>query len=139
MQVAVRSLLLPYALCAGGLGTLDPVHAVGEVLVKIDRLTAEERRVVREALRVLVPVCGRSVEAALAGTLLMARIEEDARGLSAQVRTRRESEGFPLSGPAVVPAWNAIALESNYNFDRLTAASLGVPLRTATTTSQASA
>ena len=54
------------------------------MLVKIDRLTAQERRVVRAALRALVPACSRRVEGALAEALLMARIEEEARDLCAE-------------------------------------------------------
>jgi hypothetical protein len=98
LQVAVRSLRLTYALGAGEFGTLDPVHAVGEVLVKIDRLTAGERRAVREALRVLTTVCGRRVEAALAKALLMARIEEEARDLCSEfVRDARSQHGLTWS------------------------------------------
>ncbi len=33
--------------------------------MKIDRLTAQERRVVRKALRALIPACSRRVEAPL--------------------------------------------------------------------------
>ena len=53
--------------------------------MKIDRLTAEERRVVRAALRALVPACSRRVEGACAEALLMARIEEEARDLCAEL------------------------------------------------------
>ena len=38
----------------------------------------------REALLSLVPGCGRRVEGAVAGALLMARIEEEARDLCAE-------------------------------------------------------
>ena len=66
--------------------------------MKIDRLTAQERRVVRAALRALVPACSRRVEGACAEALLMARIEEEARDLRG-VRTRREeSERLDLVG-----------------------------------------
>ena len=53
--------------------------------MKISRLTAQERRVVRAALRALVPACSRRVEGVLAEALLMARIEEEARELSAEL------------------------------------------------------
>ena len=53
--------------------------------MKIDRLTAQERRVVREALRALVPTCSRRVEGACAEALLMARIEEEARDLCVEL------------------------------------------------------
>ena len=53
--------------------------------MKIDRLTAQERRVVRTALRALIPGCSRRVEGALAGALLMARIEEEARDLCTEL------------------------------------------------------
>jgi hypothetical protein len=76
---------LTYALGAGEFGTLDPVDLIEEVLVKISRLTAQERRVVRSALRTLVPACSRRVEGALAEALLMARIEEEARELSTEL------------------------------------------------------
>ena len=52
--------------------------------MKIDRLTAPERRAVRAALRALVPACSRRVEGACAEALLMARIEEEARDLCAE-------------------------------------------------------
>jgi hypothetical protein len=81
---------LTHARGAGEFGTLDPVDPVGEVLVKIDRLTARELRVVRNTLRALVPDCSRRVEAALAGALLMARIEEEARDMCGEfVRAAR--------------------------------------------------
>ena len=70
---------MAYALGAGAFGTLDPVDPVEEVRVKIDRFTAQERRVVRKALRALIPGCSRRVEAPLAGALLIARVEEAAR------------------------------------------------------------
>ena len=53
--------------------------------MKIDRLTAQERRVVHEALRAVVPACSRRVEGACAEALLMARIEEEARDLCAEL------------------------------------------------------
>jgi hypothetical protein len=53
---------------------------------------------VREALLALVPGCGRRVEGAVAGALLMARIEEEARDLSAElVRDARSQHGLTWS------------------------------------------
>ena len=66
--------------------------------MKIDRLTAQERRVVRKALLALIPACSRRVEAPLAGALLMARIEEEARDLCAElVRDARDQHGLTWS------------------------------------------
>lgn len=66
--------------------------------MKIDRLTAEERRVVRKALRALIPTCSRRVEGALAGALLIARVEEEARELCAElVRDARDQHGLTWS------------------------------------------
>jgi hypothetical protein len=65
------------------------------VPVKIERLTARERRAVRVALRGLVPACGRRVEGALAEALLVARIEEEARELCVElVRAARSQYGL---------------------------------------------
>jgi hypothetical protein len=90
-----RWILSTHALGAGEFGTLDSICPVEEVLVKVDRLTAPERRVVRDALRALVPGSSRRVEAELAGTLLMARIEEEARDLCAEfVRDARSQYRF---------------------------------------------
>ena len=52
--------------------------------MKVDRLTAQERRVVRAALRALVPACSRRVEGGCAEALLMARIEEEARAMCSE-------------------------------------------------------
>ena len=66
--------------------------------MKIDRLTAQERRVVRKALLALIPACSRRVEAPLAGALLMARVEEEARDLCAElVRGARDQHGLTWS------------------------------------------
>ena len=66
--------------------------------MKIDRLTAQERRVVRKALLALIPACSRRVEAPLAGALLMARVEEEARDLCAElVRDARDQYGLTWS------------------------------------------
>jgi hypothetical protein len=117
MQVAVRSLLLTYALGAGELGTLDPVHVVGEVLVKIDRLTAEERRVVRAALLAVVPACGRRVEGALAEALLMARIEEEARDMCSEfVRDARSQ--YRLTWSEVGAAFGVTMQSAQWRFSR---------------------
>jgi hypothetical protein len=94
----VCSLLLAYALGAGEFGTLEPVDPVEEALVKIDRLTAQEHRVVREALRAMIPACSRRVEGPLAGALLMARVEEAVRDLCAElVRDARDQHGLTWS------------------------------------------
>ena len=69
---ADRSLPLTSALGAEQFGTLDPADPIEEVLVKIDRLTTQERRVVHEALRVVVPACHGRVEGACAEALLIA-------------------------------------------------------------------
>jgi hypothetical protein len=69
-----------------------------EGAVKIDRLSAQERRAVRKALRALIPGCSRRVEAPLAGALLMARVEEEARNLCAElVRSARHQHGVTWS------------------------------------------
>jgi hypothetical protein len=66
--------------------------------VKIDRLTAQEWRVVREALLALIRGCSRRVEGPLAGALLMARIEEEARDLCAElVRGARDEHRLTWS------------------------------------------
>ncbi len=66
--------------------------------MKIDRLTTQERRVVRKALRALIPASRRRVEGALAGALLMARVEEEARDLCAElVRGARDQDGLTWS------------------------------------------
>ncbi len=66
--------------------------------MKIDRLTAPERRVVREALLALIRGCSRRVEGPLAGALLMARIEEEARDLCAElVRDARDEHRLTWS------------------------------------------
>ena len=80
-----------HALGAGELGTLDPVDPDEEALVKIDLLSDRELPVVRQALRSLISSCSRRVEGPLAGALLMARIEEAARDLCAElVRDARD-------------------------------------------------
>ena len=113
----VRSLPLTYAPGAGELGTLDPVHLIGEVLVKIDRLTAQERRAVREALRALVPGCGRRGEAGLAGALLMARIEEEARDLCAEFVRDARSE-YRLTWSEIGAAFGITMQSAQWRFGR---------------------
>ena len=64
----------------------------------IDRLTAQERRVVRVALLALIPARRRRYEGPLAGALLMARVEEEARDLCAElVRDARDQHGLTWS------------------------------------------
>ena len=66
--------------------------------MKIDRLTAQERRVACKALRALIPGCSRRVEAPLAEALLMARVEEAARDLCAElVRDARDQHDLTWS------------------------------------------
>ena len=66
--------------------------------MKVDRLTSQERRVVRTALRALIPGTSRRIEAPLAGALLMARLEEDVRDLCAElVRCARDQHGLTWS------------------------------------------
>ena len=66
--------------------------------MEIDRLTARERRVVRNALRALIPAGSRRVEGPLAGALLMARVEEEARDLCAElVRGARDQHSLTWS------------------------------------------
>ena len=66
--------------------------------MKIARMTAQERRVVRKALLALIPASSRRVEAPLAGVLLMARVEEEARDLCAElVRDARDQHGLTWS------------------------------------------
>src|SRR5262249_42598324 len=86
--------------------------------VKIDRLTAQERRVVREALRVLVPDCSRRGEAPLAGALLMARVEEEARDLCAElVRDARDQHGLTWS--EIGAAFGITMQSAHWRFGRL--------------------
>ena len=85
--------------------------------MKVDRLTAQERRVVRGTLRALVPACGRRVEAALAGALLMARIEEEARDLSAEfVRDARTQHR--LSWSEIGAAFGITMQSAHWRFSR---------------------
>jgi hypothetical protein len=87
------------------------------VLVKIDRLTAQEQRVVHEALRAVVPACSRRVEAALAGALLMARIEEDARDLCPEfVRDARSQ--YHLTWSEVGAAFGITMQSAQWRFSR---------------------
>jgi hypothetical protein len=53
--------------------------------VKIDSLTAREQQLVRETLRALISTRSRRVEGPLAGAPLMARVEETARDLCAEL------------------------------------------------------
>ena len=117
MQVAVRSLLLTYALGAGELGTLDPVHLIGEVRVKIDRFTAQERRVVLKALMALLPGCSRRVEGALAGALLMARVEEEARDLCAEL-VRGARDQHDLTWSQIGAAFGITMQSAQWRFSR---------------------
>lgn len=98
MPPGADSLLLPNALGAGDFGTLDPAESDEEALVKIDPLTTRERRVVREALQALISTSSRRIEGPLAGALLMARVEETARDLCAElVRDARDQHGVTWS------------------------------------------
>jgi hypothetical protein len=108
-----------FALGAGELGTLDPVDPVEEVLVKIDRLTAQERRVVRAALRALVPACSRRVEGALAGALLMARIEEEARGMCSEFGGDAKSQ-YRLTWTDIGAAFGITMQSAQWRFSRPT-------------------
>ena len=85
--------------------------------MKIDRLTAQERRAVREALRSLVPGCGRRVEGAVAGALLMARIEEEARDLCAEFVHDARSENR-LTWADVGAAFGITAQSAQWRFSR---------------------
>ena len=52
----------------------------------------------RTALRALIPGCSRRVEGVLAGALLMARVEEEARDVCAElVRGARDEHGLTWS------------------------------------------
>ena len=106
-----------HALGAGEFGTLDPVDPIGEVLVKVDRLTAEERRAVRAALRAVVPVCGRRVEGALAEALLMARIEEEARELCIELVRDARSQ-YRLTWSEIGAAFRITMQSAQWRFSR---------------------
>jgi hypothetical protein len=108
---------LAYALGAGDFGTLDPVDPVEEVLVKIDRLTAQERRVVRRALRALMPACSRRVEGALAEALLMARVEEEARDLCAEL-VRDTRDAHQLTWSQIGQAFGITMQSAQWRFSR---------------------
>ena len=109
---------MAFALGAGEFGTLDPVDLIGEVRVKIDRFTAQERHVVRKALRALIPGSSRRVEGSLAGALLMARVEEEARDLCAElVRDARDQHGLTWS--EIGAAYGITMQSAQWRFSRL--------------------
>jgi hypothetical protein len=87
------------------------------VPVKIDRLTAQERRVVRAALRALVPACSRRVEGALAEALLMARIEETARELCAELVRDARSQ-YRLTWSEIGVAFGITMQSAQWRFGR---------------------
>ena len=97
-------------LCAGESGSLDSIDPVEEVLVKIDRLTAQARRVVRDALRALVPACRRRVEGACAEALLMARSEIVFRSRLAGLSAPIDGVTTVFNDPKVVEADAARAI-----------------------------
>jgi hypothetical protein len=87
------------------------------VLVKIDRLTPEERRVVRRMLRALMPACSRRVEGALAGALLMARVEEEARDLCAEL-VRDARDEHQLTWSQIGEAFGITMQSAQWRFSR---------------------
>jgi hypothetical protein len=89
----------------------------GRYWVKVDRLTVQERRAVREALRALVPGCGRRVEGAVAGALLMARIEEETRDLCAEFVRDARSE-YRLTWAEIGAAFGITMQSAQWRFSR---------------------
>jgi hypothetical protein len=85
--------------------------------VKIDRLTAQERRVVRGAPRALVPACSRRVEGALAEALLMARIEEEARELCVELVRKARSQ-YRLTWLEIGTAFGITMQSAQWRFSR---------------------
>ena len=85
--------------------------------MKIDRLTVEERRVVRAALRALVPACSRRVEGACAEALLMARIEEEARDMCSEVVRDARSQ-YRLTWSAIGAAFGITMQSAQWRFGR---------------------
>jgi len=104
-------------LCAGESGSLDSIDPVEEVLVKIDRLTAQARRVVRDALRALVPACRRRVEGACAEALLMARIEEEARDMCSEFVRDAKSQ-YRLTWTEIGEAFGITMPSAQWRFSR---------------------
>ena len=71
----------------------------------------------RDALRALVPRCSRRVEAALAGALLMARIEEEARDLCAEF-VRDASDQDRLTWSEIGMAFGVTMQSAQWRFSR---------------------
>lgn len=85
--------------------------------MNIDRLTTRERRAVREALRALIPGCSRRIEAPLAGALLMARLEEEARDLCTDV-VRGARDQHSLTWSEIGEAFGITMQSAQWRFSR---------------------
>ena len=71
----------------------------------------------REALRALVPACSRRVEAALAGALLMARIEEEARDVCVELVRDARSE-YRLTWSEIGAAFGITMQSAQWRFSQ---------------------